>query len=205
MMISGSIRKLSTFLRKKHVFVGSPRYYRSSIIAFVFLLGFYQRKSVSASPVSDSSKQIYQTQICAPKPQKEGVTFTFHQQYLFLSKIILSLHEEVQQSSLLFHTPATLRVAFVLLASYFHLKILSLSHIILTDIPNKCHFEGCVTDSSLSHSLLIIKYFPFLTLFSLLFHTHATLRVAFLLLAFPIHYISHYKIYSHLFHTPLPL
>ena len=41
---------------KKHVFVGSPRYYRSSIIAFVFLPGFYQRKSVSVPLASDSSK-----------------------------------------------------------------------------------------------------------------------------------------------------
>ena len=41
---------------EKHVFVGSPRYYQSSIIAFVFLPGFYQRKSVSVQPASDSSK-----------------------------------------------------------------------------------------------------------------------------------------------------
>ena len=61
---------------EKHVFVGSPRYYRSSIIAFVFLPGFYQRKSVSVQPASDSSKANFSNSksFFAPKSQERGVT-----------------------------------------------------------------------------------------------------------------------------------
>ena len=60
---------------EKHVFVGSPRYYRSSIIAFVFLPGFYQRKSVSVQPASDSSKANFSRSHFLPtKSHEKGDT-----------------------------------------------------------------------------------------------------------------------------------
>ena len=53
---------------EKHVFAGSPGHYRSSIIAFLFLPGFDQRKSVSVPLAFVLQKLI------SPKSVGEGVT-----------------------------------------------------------------------------------------------------------------------------------
>ena len=157
---------------EKHVFVGSPRYYRSSIIAFVFLPGFYQRKSVSVPLASDSSKADLSNSKEKFLPPNHGRKVSYFG--VFLIWIQFHFH---------FSSPITFPFTHYSLPSRIGATILSaITHI--------CNFECCISASSLSNPILRVGCFASMCYSPLKpkpnpIHTPATLRVAFLLLAFP--------------------